>query len=70
MIPRNRESSKKAIWGPVVMISMEDGEDCKRTVMLRMVSPIALGAAVLLNAVPVNMMGMMARWAMLAMSVL
>ena len=54
MIPiwRNRESSKKAIWGPVVMISMEDGEDCKRTVMLRMVSPIdlrGLRAAVLLN---------------------
>jgi hypothetical protein len=43
MIPRNRESSKKAIWGPVVMISMEDGEDSKRTVMLRMVSLIALG---------------------------
>ena len=51
MIPiwRNRESSKKAIWGPVVMISMEDGKDCKRTVMLSMVSPIALRAAVLLN---------------------
>ena len=44
MIPiwRNRESSEKATWGPVVMISMEDGEDCKRTVMLRMVSPIDL----------------------------
>jgi len=44
MIPiwRHRESSKKAIWGPVVMISMEDGEGCKRTVMLSMVSPIAV----------------------------
>jgi hypothetical protein len=50
MIPiwRNRESSKNAIWGLVVMISMEDGEDCERTVML-MVSPITLRAAVLLN---------------------
>ena len=47
MIPiwRNRESSKNAIWGPVAMISMEDGEDCKRTVMLSMVSPIAMRAA-------------------------
>ena len=48
LIWQHRESSKKAIWGPVVMISMEDGEGCKRTVMLRMVSPIDLSAAVLL----------------------
>jgi hypothetical protein len=41
---RHRESSKKAIWGLVVMISMEDGEGCKRTVMLRMVPPIDLRA--------------------------
>jgi hypothetical protein len=51
MIPiwRNRENREKATWGPVVMISMEDGEDCKRMVMLRMISPIDLRAAGLLN---------------------
>ena len=38
----HRESRKKAIWGPVVMISMEDGEGCKRTAMLSIVSPIAV----------------------------
>ena len=27
---REVESSKKAIWGRVVMISMEDGEDCQQ----------------------------------------
>jgi len=42
-----QRSSKKAIWGPVVIMVMEDGEGCKRMVMLRMVSPIDLRAAAL-----------------------